>query len=105
MARMNRTKRQGTTQTHEGGTAQTVSPYLRLFNGSTGVGRAENYHTLVRPYLEQRSTNARIGTELKGLERSSRRQGSALQGLQIGGRPLPQYYQNYGDYYPGFNRR
>jgi len=79
----------------------TVSPYLNLFNDATGLARSENYYTLVRPFLDQRNTNRRIGTELQGLQRNARRQ----RGPHHGGGSLSQYYQNLGGYYPGFNRR
>jgi len=78
----------------------TISPYLNLFSESTGIARPENYFTLVRPFLDQQKANRRIGTELRGLQRDVRRQGRPY-----GSGPIPQYYQNLGGYYPGFNQR
>lgn len=78
----------------------TISPYLNLFNDSTGIARPENYYTLVRPFLDQQKANRRIGTELRGLQRDVRRRGQPYGSGSI----LP-YYQNLGGYYPGFNQR
>jgi hypothetical protein len=78
----------------------TVSPYLNLFDDFSGIARPDNYYTLVRPMLDQRNANRRIGTEMQGLQRDVRRLGTPT-----GGGTLPPYYQNLGGYYPGFNRR
>jgi len=78
----------------------TVSPYLNLFSDATGIARPDNYYTLVRPFLEQRNANRRIGAELQGLQRDVRRLHTPR-----GGGTLPARYQNLGGYYPGFDRR
>jgi hypothetical protein len=81
-----------------------VSPYLNLFRNDTSLGTIDNYTTLVRPQLEQRFLNQQIRREVYGLERNSRAQGAALQQIEGERAPqgiaTPQFYLNYGNYYP-----
>ena len=68
-------------------------------------GDLDNYSTLVKPFVEQRYTNRRVGSQISGLERNSRTQGSALKriGRVQQGVATPQF-QNYKGYYPGLNK-
>jgi hypothetical protein len=84
-----------------------VSPYMNLFRNDTAGGTIDNYSTFVRPALDQRSMNQQFNIDLFGLQRNQRIQNAALQQLgraysrspqYIG---TPQFYQNYGTYYPG----
>lgn len=84
-----------------------VSPYMNLFRNDTNGGTIDNYSTYVRPALDQRSMNQQFNVDLYGLERNQRIQNAALQQLNrtysrapqsIG---TPQFYMNYGNYYPG----
>ena len=84
-----------------------VSPYMNLFRNDTAGGTIDNYSTYVRPALDQRSMNQQFNVDLYGLERNQRIQNAALQQLgrtyscapqSIG---TPQFYGNYGNYYPG----
>ncbi len=79
----------------------TVTPYLNLFRGATGVAHAENYYTLVRPMLQQQSQNAQFAGELQQLQRTVARQGQILHRMESGG---GSYYQNTWGYYPGLAR-
>lgn len=84
-----------------------VSPYMNLFRNDTAGGTIDNYSTYVRPALDQRSMNQQFNMDLYGLQRNQRIQNAAMQQLgraysrapqYIG---TPQFYQNYGNYYPG----
>jgi hypothetical protein len=84
-----------------------VSPYMNLFRNDTNGGTIDNYSTYVRPALDQRSMNQQFNVDLYGLQRNQRIQNAALEQLgrtysrapqAIG---TPQFYGNYGNYYPG----
>jgi hypothetical protein len=87
-----------------------VSPYMNLFRNDTAGGTIDNYSTYVRPSLDQRSMNQQLNMDIYGLERAQRIQNAALQQLgryynarapqQVG---TPQFYRNYGSFYPGAN--
>jgi hypothetical protein len=81
-----------------------VSPWMNLFRRDNG-GNVDNYTSLVRPELEQRKTNQQVRGDISGLQRNSRTQGMNLQQLNQQNRSLqgvgtPQFYMNYGNYYP-----
>jgi hypothetical protein len=85
-----------------------VSPYMNLFRRDTAGGTVDNYTTLVRPALEQQMANQRFNMDIYGLERNARIQQHSLQQIErqnyrmpqsIG---TPQFYMNYGNYYPGY---
>ncbi|MEN6557819.1 MAG: hypothetical protein ABFC54_06535 [Thermoguttaceae bacterium] len=85
-----------------------VSPYMNLFRRDSG-GTVDNYSTLVRPESDQRFLNQRFGSDIRGLQNSTRTQGINLQNLNQQNRTLqgvgtPQYYMNYGNYYPGYGQ-
>jgi hypothetical protein len=85
----------------------TVSPYLNLFRNSNSD--VNNYTTLVQPYLQQEQQTRVIGGEIRGLQSAARVQTSVLQKLgkrteTVGGTTAPEFYQNYKDFFPGFNR-
>ena len=84
-----------------------VSPWMNLFRRE-GDG-VNNYQSLVRPDLEQRYLNKQFGQDIRGLERDTRMQGTNLQQLNQQSRTLqgvgtPQFYMNYGNYYPGYGQ-
>ena len=81
-----------------------VSPWMNIFRRDS-LGTVDNYTTLVRPELEQRYLNQRFGNDIGGLERNTRLQGMSLQQINQQNRTLegvgtPQFYMNYGNYYP-----
>jgi hypothetical protein len=85
----------------------TTSPYMNLYR--RGAGDSDNYTTLVRPLVEQQHENRVFGGEIRGLQSATRLQTSAL--YKLGKQPqtqagttAPEYFMNYRDYYPGFNR-
>jgi hypothetical protein len=85
-----------------------VSPYMNLFRNDTNGGTIDNYSTFVRPALDQRSLNQQFNIDFFGLQRNQRIQNAALQQLGRAGYSrdqrsigTPQFYQNYGNYYPG----
>ncbi len=85
-----------------------VSPYMSLFNRDQPVG-VDNYNSLVRPKLERQRAAKQVNRQIRGLQGNSRRQGKALNSLgrqtrAMQGQAAPQYYQNYGGYYPGLGR-
>lgn len=85
-----------------------VSPYMNLFRRDS-LGTIDNYTSLVRPELDQRRVNQQYGRDIRGLEQSTRAQGSSLQQLNRDTRSLqgvgtPQFYQNYGNYYQGYGQ-
>ena len=87
-----------------------VSPYMGIFRNDTNGGTIDNYSTLVRPALDQRNMNQRFNMDIYGLERNSRLQDEAMRQLNQGNtRTLqsigtPQFYMNYGNYYPGYGQ-
>jgi len=85
-----------------------ISPYLNLFRSDAGSG-VDNYYTLVRPFVEQRHTNQSVGGKIRGLQRSSRAQGSAIRRIDRNaeaaqGKASQQYYQNFRGFFPGMDR-
>ena len=84
-----------------------VSPYMNLFRNDTNGGTIDNYSTYVRPALDQRSTNQQFNVDVYGLQRNQRIQNAVLQqmGRNYSRAPqsvgTPQFYMNYGNYYPG----
>lgn len=86
-----------------------VSPYMNLFRTDTNQGTVDNYTSLVRPQIEQRYLNQQFNRDIRGLEYGARSQGLNLQQLYRSNQTLqgvssPQYYMNYGNYYPGANQ-
>jgi hypothetical protein len=80
-----------------------VSPYMNLFRPTSES--IDNYSTLVRPQIEQRFMNQQFSRDLRGLSDASRMQGVDMRQLyrtnqQLQGVATPQYYMNYGNYYP-----
>ena len=53
-------------------------PYMGLFRNDTAGGTIDNYSTLVRPALDQRSMNQQFNLDIYGLERNARLQETAL---------------------------
>lgn len=84
-----------------------ASPYMNLFRNDTSGGTIDNYSTFVRPALDQRSMNQQFNVDLYGLQRNQRIQNAALRNIDRAYNRTPQYigtpqfYQNYGNYYPG----
>lgn len=75
-----------------------VSPYMELGRISSYSGDIDNYSQYVRPRLEQLNANQQMGSQIRGLQNSMRTLGRQTQSLQ--GIVIPQYYMNYGSYYP-----
>jgi hypothetical protein len=80
-----------------------VSPWSNLFR--TGSNGADNYATLVRPELEQRTLNQHFSGQIGNLRSNVWRQGGNLnqlnQDVQIErGLVNPNYFINYYQYYP-----
>ena len=80
-----------------------VSPYMNLFRRDNG-GTLDNYTSFVRPELDQRRLNQQVGRDLRGLERNTRVQSTALQQMERESRNLqgvttPQF-MNYGNFFP-----
>jgi hypothetical protein len=96
----------GPATTVYGGGAGYNSAYMNLFRSNNG-GTIDNYNTLVRPQLQQQALNEQTANDIYGLDRQNRIQQALMQGsLYNGPRSLqgvgtPQYYMNYGRYYPG----
>ena len=77
---------------------------MELFRREPSVS-ADNYNALVRPLLEQQRANQRVGSAVRGLQGTARRQGAAIRNLgQQTGVAAPGHYMNYGGYYPGLAR-
>jgi hypothetical protein len=85
-----------------------VSPYMNLFRNDTNGGTIDNYTTFVRPAINQQSLNQQFNMDVYGLQRNAQIQNAALQQMNRGvsrapqGVGTPQFYMNYGNYYPGF---
>ena len=77
---------------------------MELFRRDTSVS-ADNYNTLVRPRLKQQNMNRQIGTAVRGLQGATRQHGAAIQNIgRQTGLASPQYYMNYGGYYPSMGK-
>lgn len=85
-----------------------VSPYMNLFRDNDDFGRVDNYSTLVQPRLDQRSANRRAAGQIRGLQNSSRNQGSAIRNIGSRTGTVPrttgQFFNNTQQYYPGSGR-
>lgn len=85
-----------------------VSPYMNLYRRDTGG--TDNYYSFVRPQLDQRRANQVIGGEIRGLQSNQQLQSHAVQRLgktnpaAQTGTMAPEYFQNYGAFYPRFSR-
>ena len=85
--------------------APVLSPYMDLFRTDNNLGTIDNYNQYVRPKLQQQARARQLSRQVRGLQSATKRQGTALQqSRQLQGLSAPRYYQNYGGYYPGFNR-
>jgi hypothetical protein len=71
---------------------------MELGRISSYSGDIDNYSQYVRPRLEQLNANQQMGSQIRGLQNSMRTLGRQTQSLQ--GIVIPQYYMNYGSYYP-----
>lgn len=89
-----------------------VSPYLNLLNrnnnsGRFGGGAAFDYYQRVRPQLEFRAANQRLGQSVNVLNQRTqeiqRRAREFQGGLGQTGRPAR--FMDYGGYFPGLGRR
>ena len=78
---------------------------MNLFRDDVDVG-LDNYSTLVRPFVEQRYTNQRVGGQIRGLQHNSRTQSSSIKriGQTAEGVATPQFYQNFKGFYPALNK-
>jgi hypothetical protein len=88
--------------------ASGVSPYMGLFRNDTAGGTIDNYSTLVRPALDQRSMNQQFNLDIYGLERDTRLQNMALRQMSRYNNSrapqsiaTPQFNRSFGGYYPG----
>ena len=75
-------------------------------NRSDGI---DNYTQYVKPRLDAERSYQKTKRAIRGLQSTTRRQGSAIRNLgrqsqALQGNSVPQYYQNYGNYYPGLGR-
>lgn len=80
---------------------------MNLFRTDSAGSGINNYYNYVKPALNQEQDNLRLSTGLRGLEKLNREIGTNVQDLDretqsLRGSTTPQYYQNYGGYYPGF---
>jgi hypothetical protein len=82
--------------------ARATSPYMELNRTDYGYNVIDPYNQYVRPQLERMSANQQLGREIRGLQHSVQTLGRQTQSLR--GVIIPQYYMNYGNYYPGFGR-
>ncbi len=83
-----------------------VSPYMNLYRRDS-LGTVDNYTTLVRPQLEQRYLNTQFNQDINNLQRTTQMQvmnAQQPQRQQLQGVSTPQFYMNYGKYYPGFEQ-
>ena len=85
-----------------------VSPYLNLFRFEDNevFDNVNSYYTQVKPFVDQRYRNTRVGGEIHSLQNTSRFQSTALQYLgretqRLQGTAQPQRYMDYRNYYPG----
>ena len=78
-----------------------VSPYLQLgrYQGSTNV---DNYNLYVKPQLDRDASRGQVSRQIRGLQTGLKNLTRQTQTLQ--GTPIPQYYMNYGGYYPSLGR-
>ena len=78
---------------------------MNLFRRGDAFGTVDNYYTLVRPFVEQQYTNARVGGDIHRLQRASRVQSTAIDRLgrqaeAVEGIATPQFYQNFQGFFP-----
>ena len=84
------------------------SPYMHLFRNDTSGGTVDNYTSLVRSCAAAAGREPAVRDDIFGLDRQNRIQQATMQRMQynsvrsLQGVGTPQYYMNYGSYYPGF---
>jgi hypothetical protein len=87
-----------------------ISPYMNLFRTGNALGTIDNYTTLVRPELDQRYLNRQLGQDVQGMQQRARMQQLQMQQLNQQqnrapqGIGTPQFYMNYGNFYPGYGQ-
>ncbi|MBN2474250.1 MAG: hypothetical protein JXB62_06565 [Pirellulales bacterium] len=79
-----------------------ISPYMNLFRTDNNRGTVDNYYTLVKPGIDQRTANLRTQTQIQRLQTATQNLG--VQTQQGHGTGAAGYFMNYGGYYPGFGR-
>jgi hypothetical protein len=79
-----------------------ISPYMELGRITSYYDDVDNYNQYVRPRLEQMETGQRLDRQIRGLQNTMQTLSRQTQNLR--GVTIPQYYMNYGSYYPAFNR-
>lgn len=88
-----------------------VSPWMNLYRNNHDNGTVNNYYTLVKPALDQRSMNQQFSTDIYGAERNNRIQAAAMRQLNSANQRTlqsvgtPQFQMNYGNYYPGYGQQ
>ncbi len=88
-----------------------VSAWMNLYRNNHDNGVVNNYYTLVKPALDQRSMNQQFNLDIYGVERSNRIQSAELKDLnstnqrQLQSYGTPQFYMNTGPYYPGYGQQ
>ena len=82
--------------------ASPISPYMNLYRQDNSLGTVNNYYSLVKPQIDQRNANRRMGSAIRGLQSTTRALDVQTRGIM--GTSGQRYHMNYGGYYPGFGR-
>ena len=75
---------------------------MQLTRIDYGYNVIDPYNQYVKPQLDRIQESRARGRQIMGLQHSVRSLGRQTQSLR--GVIIPQYYMNYGSYYPGFGR-
>lgn len=77
-----------------------ISPYMDLFRTDNDFNTLDNYYTRVKPRIDQRNMNTRVGGAIRGLQNNTLN----LQTQGLMGPSGQRNHMNYGGYYPGLRR-
>ena len=75
---------------------------MELNRPYSSYGNIDPYNQYVKPQLDRIRDSQNRDRQIMGLQHSVRSLGRQTQSLR--GVIIPQYYMNYGNYYPGFQR-
>jgi hypothetical protein len=79
-----------------------VSPYMELGRISSYAGDIDNYSQFVKPQLERQRASQQVGSQIRQLQTNVRALNTETQSLR--GVRIPQYFMDYGGYYPALSR-
>jgi hypothetical protein len=79
-----------------------ISPYMNLFRGDDDRGMVNNYYTLVKPELDQRSYNQQTQRQIQSIQAAASQQSQQINRLNQQTSPQLDQFKNLQQYYPSY---